>query len=176
MDRINAPTTVTITSQQKQQKQEQEQQRLLVERIAKELMQDHGLTSEGWHFQWSRGKCIAGLCSYSRKTVFLSMHMVCSPKVKIDDIRNTLLHEIAHALTPGAGHNQVWRQKAIDIGCDGSRCHDFGSLAEPAFTYTCTCGACTGKVHKRTARLRRSTCRVCNSPLRFARAAGTSQL
>ena len=31
----------------------------------------------------------------------------------------TLLHEVAHALTPNERHNEVWRDKCIEIGGDG---------------------------------------------------------
>lgn len=44
------------------------------------------------------------------------------------EIIDTILHEIAHAMTPGAGHNTYWRQMAESIGakpyargeCDGT--------------------------------------------------------
>lgn len=29
----------------------------------------------------------------------------------------TILHEIAHALTPGNGHNHVWKEQARELGC-----------------------------------------------------------
>ncbi len=40
-------------------------------------------------------------------------------------MRNTILHEIAHALTGHkAGHNAEWRNMAIAIGCDGQRVYN----------------------------------------------------
>lgn len=36
-----------------------------------------------------------------------------------DEIMETLLHEIAHALTPGHGHDRVWKAKCIEIGGKG---------------------------------------------------------
>lgn len=47
--------------------------------------------------------------------------------VKINDrdrILKTILHEIAHALTEGHGHDNVWRAKLLEIGGDGKRCYD----------------------------------------------------
>jgi hypothetical protein len=34
-----------------------------------------------------------------------------------DSFRQTMLHEIAHALTPGSGHGADWLKKAEEIGC-----------------------------------------------------------
>lgn len=47
---------------------------------------------------------------------------------KIESIKETILHEIAHAITPGAGHGKMWRETSLSIGgngqatanCDGS--------------------------------------------------------
>lgn len=33
-----------------------------------------------------------------------------------DDLLDTLLHEIAHALTPGDGHGKLWQAKAMELG------------------------------------------------------------
>ena len=42
-----------------------------------------------------------------------------------EEVKNTLLHEIAHALVgPGHRHNRVWRQKAREIGCDAKVTHN----------------------------------------------------
>jgi len=38
-----------------------------------------------------------------------------------DEIRvtRTILHEVAHALTEGHGHDRVWKAKCLEIGGDG---------------------------------------------------------
>lgn len=39
-------------------------------------------------------------------------------------VLETILHEIAHILTKGHGHNRIWRAKAFELGCAvGSRFH-----------------------------------------------------
>lgn len=40
-----------------------------------------------------------------------------------DRVRLTILHEIAHALTEGHGHDYVWKAKLLEIGGDGKRCY-----------------------------------------------------
>lgn len=36
-----------------------------------------------------------------------------------DEVIETILHEIAHAITPGAGHSKIWRDTSLAIGGDG---------------------------------------------------------
>lgn len=59
-----------------------------------------------------------GLCVYKDKTIMLNMHHIDIHHDK--DIINTIKHEVAHALTPGHGHDSVWQQKAIEVGCDNT--------------------------------------------------------
>lgn len=95
--------------------------------LACELMQQHGLLDSGWYFEFDKAKCRYGCCFYSLKKITLS-----APLTEIRDeswVRNTVLHEIAHALVGRKnGHNEVWRAKAIELGCNGSRCSDDVSL------------------------------------------------
>ena len=77
-------------------------------------------------------------------------------------VENTILHEIAHALTPGKGHGPVWRAKAIEIGCDGKRCYSSEKIATPDAKYVAECPNCK-QVHKRhKASNKRSSCGSCS--------------
>lgn len=88
--------------------------------LAIRLMKKHGLSD--WSFKYDNAKRRAGACQYSTKTIRLSQPLT---EVRTDDnVRNTILHEIAHAIVgSGHGHDSVWRRKAIEIGCDGNRCY-----------------------------------------------------
>ncbi len=68
--------------------------------LAINLMNNHNLL--GWNFEWNNRKSAFGLCSYSRKTIFLSK--ILTVQVDEEGVTNTILHEIAHALV-GAGHS-----------------------------------------------------------------------
>ncbi len=90
------------------------------EQMAYTLMAQHGLYD--WKFQWMQVRKRfnrAGQCSCWRKTIWLQPRFViCNYP---ETVRMTVLHEIAHALTPGAGHSKVWKEKARSIGHTGNR-------------------------------------------------------
>lgn len=59
-----------------------------------------------------------GLCSYKDKCIILNAHHI---DIHPDpDIINTIRHEVAHALTIGHGHDEIWVAKAREIGCDNT--------------------------------------------------------
>ena len=89
--------------------------------LCESLMAQHGLV--GWSFTFHHRRRSLGTCNYTLRTIFLSKVLV--PVTTLEEVRNTILHEIAHALTPGQHHNHVWRRKAIEIGCTGTRCFDY---------------------------------------------------
>src|SRR5438270_869546 len=52
-----------------------------------------------WTFAFTRGKRILGVCRSDRRTIGLSIFLVRMNAPEA--VRDTLLHEVAHALTPG---------------------------------------------------------------------------
>lgn len=56
-----------------------------------------------------------GLCSYKDKCIILNAHHI---DIHPDpDVVDTIRHEVAHALTHGHGHDEIWAAKAKEIGC-----------------------------------------------------------
>jgi predicted SprT family Zn-dependent metalloprotease len=106
--------------------------------LALRLMISHKLTD--WRFEFNNRKGAFGVCSYSKKTIYLSR--ITTPQMTDKAVINTILHEIAHALV-GAGHgyNYVWRRKAIEIGCDGSRCNHYEEV-NIRYKYIAVCPCC----------------------------------
>jgi len=64
----------------------------------------------------------AGQC-FSRTKKLIQLQPTYVELNEESSVRNTILHEIAHALTPNHNHNKFWKRKAIEIGCDGKRCY-----------------------------------------------------
>lgn len=129
-----------------------------IREMAALLLQDHNL--QHWRFTFDHGSRRAGCCNFTQKEISLSESF--SLFVEEDEIREALLHEIAHALV-GAGHNHdgVWKAKAREIGCSGERCHDI-TFAPPRYIMHCenncwlgvaerrkhqrVCGKCRGRL------------------------------
>ena len=83
----------------------------------------HWLTAlPPWTLVFDRNATVrAGLCSHRTRTIHLASEY--ARKVADTELRDTALHEIAHALTRGHAHDAVWRAEARRIGCSSLRCH-----------------------------------------------------
>jgi len=106
--------------------------------LARELMDKHGL--ESWRFSFDNSKRRVGYCQYSRKTISLSKSVSVSCTKAL--VKDTILHEIAHALVgPGHGHDWVWQRKCIEIGGSGQRMADASEIEQDKlnFAYKGTC-------------------------------------
>lgn len=89
--------------------------------MGRELMTIHGLPTQGWTFKFDSARVRHGRTNYETRTISVSRRLALVNSA--EHIRNTILHEIAHALTgTGAGHGPQWRNNALSIGCDGERC------------------------------------------------------
>ena len=103
--------------------------------LADRLLNEHELFEKGWSFSFDRAKRRAGSCKFSKKEITLARAYAEQEDYK--DINYTILHEIAHALVgPKHGHNEIWRQKALEIGCDAERCH-YVVFSKPKYKLTC---------------------------------------
>lgn len=121
-------------------------------------MAQHGLRD--WKFAFNRRKQAMGLCVYGRKTIELSIHFVERDN-PWDEVRDTILHEIAHALVgPRHGHDRVWKRKCIEIGARPERC---GQADMPEGSWRARCHGC-GKHfhrHRKPKRLAGWFCKEC---------------
>lgn len=124
--------------------------------LAFDLIQRQHLTGQGWGFKFDNAKRRFGACQHRNRVISLS-----APLTQLNDethVRNTLLHEIAHALVGARhGHDATWKRTALAIGCDGSRCHE---AATPTAPYVLICPA--GHTFPRHRRPRKpASCPTC---------------
>ncbi len=108
-----------------------------VAEMARRLMDEHGLT--GWTLAFVEATKRLGTCNYSHRVIRIGRsHALEGSEAQI---RNTVLHEIAHAIAGHeAGHGPLWKATARRIGATprasnpwqnptGSRAGVFGSQA-----------------------------------------------
>lgn len=106
-------------------------------RLARDLMDQHGLHE--WKLVLDNARTRAGVCRAGRREIGLSR--VLTELHDEAEVRDTVLHEIAHALVgPEHGHDAVWRAQALRIGCSGQRCLS-SSTPRPDAPWVGTCAA-----------------------------------
>jgi len=108
-------------------------------RMATELMRQH--LDSTWTLRFDNAKNRFGRCSYGKREISLS-----TPLVRLNDedrVRQTVLHEIAHALAgPGAGHGYAWAAKCRELGIRPDRCFTAENTVIPDGNYKGTCPTC----------------------------------
>lgn len=96
--------------------------------LARSLIAEHDL--RGFEFGWveeypqflrlrarRRSGYLAGACLHQTGKILLSrIEVTFSPAT----VRDTILHEIAHALLGTYDHDEDWRDLAAEMGCDVS--------------------------------------------------------
>ena len=130
--------------------------------LANELMTKHGLIEKGWRFEFDHAKRRFGCCHYGTRTISLSRALVeLNTEARV---QNTILHEIAHALVGhGHGHDNVWKRKALEIGCDGNRCYSAENTQVVRGNLEAVCPKC-GHVHRKFKQPKReSSCGKCSN-------------
>jgi predicted SprT family Zn-dependent metalloprotease len=126
------------------------------------------LIEQGWTFKFAKDKRTVGWCRHSQKTIEVSKYYLDSHP---DEIKDTILHEIAHALVgPNHGHDYVWRRMCVKIGANPRRTTDkavFGG--DYNYTVGCNNEDCThqwthGK-HRIKQAYYRYYCKWCHGPI-----------
>ena len=125
------------------------------EQMAEELIKEHKL--EEYTFGWNNANNTLGLCDRTNKIIYLSYNFVFLNNE--ERVRIVLLHEVAHALTPGHKHDEVWRKKCIEIGGDGKTRDSESKLS--AWNYILECKFCDNVIKRRRKPSPFMACGVC---------------
>lgn len=150
---------------------------LAAQNLAVALMARHGLDSS-WRFRFNHARRRMGMCYYPARRVQLwpprvlvrpgrielSIHFV--ERNGDEEIRDTILHEIAHALAgQKAGHGPRWRQIAQAIGARPERCSLTATM--PKGRWLAVCPNCNREHHRhrRPRSLGGYHCRACGPEL-----------
>lgn len=126
--------------------------------LAEQLLRERGLSH--WRVVFDRAKTRAGICRFRQREIGLS-----GPLTRLHssaEVRDTILHEIAHALVgPAHRHDSVWRAAAAELGCSTGACMppDAPRVKAP-WVGTCPAGHSVGR-HRRPERL--ASCPRCST-------------
>lgn len=135
--------------------------------LALELMRHHGLS--GWSFRFDHARRRFGSCRLREKAITLSRPLTILNSV--EQVRDTLLHEIAHALTPGDNHGSRWRAACLRIGANPKRCYTEEEVTSPPrrpAPYRLGCRSCDWWVERRRKMSgKRYVCAKCRGPLTY---------
>ena len=126
--------------------------------LAQSMMLEH-IEDREWSFGFDSGRRRAGLCSYNDKKITVSKYL--SLVHKIDDVRQTVLHEIAHAICgPKEGHGKKWLATAKSIGYRNET-YTGDEIAKEFAPYSGVCP--NGHQHYRYQRPKRLySCHICH--------------
>jgi predicted SprT family Zn-dependent metalloprotease len=139
-------------------------------KLSAEMMNEHLI---GWTLAWNRCLKSNGKCSHTKKIIYVSKYHI--EFSSLDEFKNTILHEIAHALAGHkAGHGPEWVRIAKEIGCDGQRlCKVNPSKKEyidkKTVNLICPCGYAHVKRLRVTRALLSKVCKKCKGPLTISK-------
>jgi predicted SprT family Zn-dependent metalloprotease len=131
---------------------------LAAERLAHSLLSQHGLADWGFAFDHARRRL--GSCDYRERRITLSRPLTTLNPEAV--VRDTILHEIAHALTPGARHGRAWRAQAAALGAEPRACVRASDIATPPAPYSLVCDLCSLRIDRYRQPRRRALCLRCH--------------
>jgi predicted SprT family Zn-dependent metalloprotease len=110
----------------------------IAKNLAIKLIKDHNLIDLSFDFDSS----VRRFGCYHTKEKKITLSRMLTELNPIDEVRDVILHEIAHALAPAkAHHNKEWKEIAISIGCRGTRIYS-NRVVVPKHKYSATCKNC----------------------------------
>lgn len=118
-----------------------------------------------WEINFSNRKRTLGHCNCSKKIISISNAYLKTNPFPI--MKDTLLHEIAHALhykkTGKTNHGNDWKKIARDVGCKPIRCADLKEVNLPSAKYIGTCPCCGNKtnLYRKVSKL--YSCNICSN-------------
>ncbi len=98
------------------------------------------LPPEGWTFSWLKTKRTMGICNF--RTKMISASRVYVGVASVQQLENTVLHEIAHAIAGfAAAHGPAWERACVEIGAEPKRLFDASTISPP-YTWARSCKVC----------------------------------
>lgn len=143
-----------------------------VSRLGRDLLDEHGL--EDWQFRIATTIRTLGRCFYKSRTIEFSANYL---HISDSEIRDTILHEIAHALSylrygeEGKGHNHLWRLCCKEVGARPQRLAPPTAKSSARPSYRIKCPVCDWSITRFRMRRRNfgALCPKCHSEVKIYR-------
>jgi predicted SprT family Zn-dependent metalloprotease len=138
----------------------------LAQHLARDLMRQHGLAD--WTFKFDHARRRFGSCRTRAKLITLSRHLTFLNTEA--EVRDTILHEIAHALCPGDNHGPAWRAMCRQIGAKPTRCYTDNEVTSPPrrpARFEIGCPKCNWWTERRRLTRRKLICAKCRGEVMF---------
>lgn len=104
-----------------------------------------------------------GQCNYNTQTISISTVFMRGANCNYSKVKKSLMHEIAHALTPGSGHGSEWKRKCSLIGGDTRLA---ASMNLPGMNWVLYCRKCKWRQEQMTKpNIKNKVCSVCNQQI-----------
>lgn len=118
-----------------------------------------------WTFGFNKNKRRLGVCKHKEKRIEVSIYHLTNDD---EDVKNTILHEIAHAICPKRGHGIEWKRCCRLVGAIPERCGT-SSLDHAPHKWELKCSTCNhiSKMHRKPKR--RLACAKCCKVYNFNR-------
>lgn len=105
---------------------------------AHEILRFHqrALGRKRWKIVWSNraNKNRLGTCWYNRRSITVFWSTISKHSDPIAQVRSTMLHEIAHAMTPWHHHDNAWKWAFASIGGKPTRTKFTALQSTPALS------------------------------------------
>lgn len=125
--------------------------------IATKQLAKYKLRHKGWKVEVGQAKTQAGICFYDRRVIRISLYI--ANLMGEDELKETILHEIAHALAGAeAHHGSEWKKWCITIGARPEATFKLPDDVEYKWEMKCQNHGIQGKRHRRRAS---RVCRLC---------------
>ena len=92
-----------------------------VHAFARKILTEQSERLPEWRFALDDGQRRAGACHAPRRLVTVSRQFAL--EAPWEEVVDTVIHEVAHALTPGHNHDRVWQAAAKGLGGTARRTH-----------------------------------------------------
>ncbi len=112
--------------------------RFATQALFNQLAKQHNLAPE-WHLHISTHaesgvgslkSTAMGCCAYALRRIWISEALLTHGKWAT--VKDVIAHEVAHALTPGAGHGKLWKLMATKLGAKPAARQSVGDVANLA--------------------------------------------